>query len=91
MQHTTKNIGVKIEARSLQFENFCLMTVELIYYYYFFFSPPLESVFKQHQALADNSTCCKCSELRCWSAVNNVRADACCGELFALCVCATAL
>lgn len=39
MQHTTKNIGVKIEARSLQFENFCLMTVELIYYYYYFFFP----------------------------------------------------
>lgn len=37
MQHTTKNIGVKIEAQSLQFEDFRLMTVELIYYYYFFF------------------------------------------------------
>lgn len=44
MQHTTKNIGVKIEARSLQFENFCLMTVELIYYYFFFF-PLLWKVF----------------------------------------------
>lgn len=37
MQHTTKNIGVKIEAQSLQFEDFRLMTVELIYYYYYFF------------------------------------------------------
>lgn len=63
------------------------MTVELI----FFFSFPelLENkCFKKHQLVVDSPTYCNWSQLSCWSAVNNVVANACHEEFFcSMCEC----